>query len=415
MRATVHALSLLRARRASSLVAASAAAASPPALAAAAAPPAPPPLAGARVRALAPAPRYVVSTPIGALRDITLRALDVLAAADAILCEDSRATRRLLTAHGLVARNFGGGEFEEVPWATDADADVGGGGGGDGDGEVEGAGEGAGEGASAAASAAVAALAAAASPRILIGGARADAALARLRQGQSLALVSDAGTPSLSDPGARIVAAARAAGFAVRSVPGASAPLAALACSGWDVHSHYAAGRSGFAERAAAARQRRRAASAGFGPVESAAAERFSAAEGAGANSNEATASPGFVFLGFLPPPGAARRQLVAQVAREPGTSSRTVVLFEAGRRLRRTLLELGEACEGGGGGGGSGNSGEGDGSVGGVRAVLVCRELTKLHEEQRAFASLRSAAAAYWDGAESRGEFTILVGPRRQ
>ena len=95
-RATVHALSLLRTRRASSLVAASAAAASP--RAPAAAPPAPPPLAGARVRALAPATLYVVSTPIGALRDITLRALDVLAAADAILCEDSRATRRLLTS-----------------------------------------------------------------------------------------------------------------------------------------------------------------------------------------------------------------------------------------------------------------------------------------------------------------------------
>lgn len=308
-------------------------------------------LAGARARALAPATLYVVSTPVGNLRDITLRALDVLGACDAILCEDSRATRRLLTAHGLVPA--GDGEFDDASWDEAVPA---------------------------------AAAAAAAAPRLLIGGAKPEAALARLRLGQSLALVSDAGTPCLSDPGARIVAAARSGGFKVCAVPGASAALAALAVSGWDVHAHYSSGRSGAGERAAAARKRRRAAAAGFGaPLEPAAM-----------GPDAVISSPGFVFLGFLPPKGSARRAQVSSIASEPGTCTRTVLLFEAGARLARTLRDIDAAAQ-----------------PGLPRAVLVCRELTKLHEESRRFASLAEAAEALEaDGAELRGEFTILVSP---
>jgi len=387
---------LLRARRASSLAA----------LPRAAAPPSP--LAGDRVRPLLASTLYVVSTPIGSLRDITLRALDVLAAADAILCEDSRATRRLLTAHGLVAG--GDGEYQDAPW-DDEPA------GADGD---------------------VALLPqsqqpllppptappppmpppppplprfATIAPRVLIGGARADAALARLRQGQSLALVSDAGTPCLSDPGAQLVAAVLAAGFAVRSVPGASAALAALAVSGWDVHSHYASGRSGAAERSAAARRRQRALKAGFAPL-SAGASGGNDSSSSLESADGPTASPGFVFLGFLPTSGSARRAQLAAIAGEPGTCSRTVLLFETGARLGGTLRELEAACAAAA----AAAAAPAPAPVP-PRSVLVCRELTKLHEQQQEFGSLAAAAAAFADGegAELRGEFTVLIGPRAE
>jgi 16S rRNA C1402 (ribose-2'-O) methylase RsmI len=362
------------------------AAASAVAAVAAAAPP-PPQLAGSRARPLEPATLYVVSTPVGALRDITLRALDVLATADAILCEDSRATRRLLTAHGLIAG--GDGEFEDAPW---------------GDAGVE---EGPGVVPRAAATAA-----ASIAPRILVGGARADAALARLRLGQSVALVSDAGTPCLSDPGAQIVAAALAAGFAVRSVPGASAALAALVVSGWDVHSHYGAGRSGATERAAAARRRQRAARAGFAPLDSGGGGR-GGAEGSDGIGHGATASPGFVWLGFLAPSGAARRAQLAAIASEPGTCSRTVMIFEAATRLQRTLRELDAACSAAASAATAGVAAVAAATAAAPRAVLVCRELTKLHEEQRRFGSLAEAAEAFAAGdAELRGEFTVLIGP---
>ena len=119
---------------------------------------------------------YVVSTPIGNLRDITLRALDVLAAADVVLCEDTRVTGKLLNAYGLKKKLE---RYDEHA-------------------------------------------AAAARPRIL----------ALLKAGGRVAQVSDAGTPLISDPGYRLAVEAIEAGFKVYPIPGASAALAGLAGAG---------------------------------------------------------------------------------------------------------------------------------------------------------------------------------------
>jgi 16S rRNA (cytidine1402-2'-O)-methyltransferase len=119
---------------------------------------------------------YVVSTPIGNLRDITFRALDVLAGADAVLAEDTRVAAKLLSAYGLAR------PIERYDDHADERA----------------------------------------RPRIL----------ERLQGGATLALISDAGTPLVSDPGYRLVREAAALGLRVVPIPGASAALAALAVAG---------------------------------------------------------------------------------------------------------------------------------------------------------------------------------------
>ena len=119
---------------------------------------------------------HVVATPIGHLRDVTLRALDALAAADLIACEDTRVTRRLIDRYGITTR---------MTRYDDHNAD-------------------------------------AARPRIL----------EALAAGAAVALVSDAGTPLISDPGYKLVRAAREAGHAVSAVPGPSAVLMALSVAG---------------------------------------------------------------------------------------------------------------------------------------------------------------------------------------
>ncbi len=132
---------------------------------------------------------YLVATPIGNLADITLRALDTLARADVIACEDQRVTRKLLDAHGIVLRGTTRGAAKTVTRALvsyhDHNAH-----------EMR--------------------------PRMI----------ERMRQGQAVALVSDAGTPLVSDPGYKLVRAAVREGLAVTTIPGASAPLAALTLSG---------------------------------------------------------------------------------------------------------------------------------------------------------------------------------------
>jgi 16S rRNA (cytidine1402-2'-O)-methyltransferase len=119
---------------------------------------------------------YLVATPIGNLGDITLRALETLAAADILAAEDTRLTRILLDRYGIRKR--------AVAYHQHNEAEAG------------------------------------------------ERLLAALREGRSVALVSDAGTPLVSDPGFRLVAAALAEGLRVVPVPGASAVLAALAASG---------------------------------------------------------------------------------------------------------------------------------------------------------------------------------------
>ncbi len=119
---------------------------------------------------------YVLATPIGNFADITLRALHVLALVDAVACEDTRNTGHLLTRYGLSKSLIAAHQHNER--------------------EV------------------------------------AEKLIVRLQAGERIALVSDAGTPAISDPGARIVDAVRTAGLRVMPLPGPSAAIAALSASG---------------------------------------------------------------------------------------------------------------------------------------------------------------------------------------
>jgi 16S rRNA (cytidine1402-2'-O)-methyltransferase len=175
----------------------------------------------------------LVATPIGNLGDLSPRAAEVLAAADVVCCEDTRHTRKLLTHAGITARRLVAvHEHNEI-----------------------------------AAAAGLVAMAA---------------------DGATVAVVTDAGLPGISDPGERLVRAAAAAGIRVEVVPGPSAALAGLVVSGLP-------------------------------------ADRF-------------------CFEGFLPRKGGERGARLASIAAEP----RTVVLFEAPHRVRQTAAQLAEACGGG-------------------------------------------------------------------
>ncbi len=218
---------------------------------------------------------YLVATPIGNLGDITLRALETLAGVDIIACEDTRVTRKLTGRFGITTPLTAYHEHN----------------------------------------------AAEARPKLL----------SRLADGQSVALVSDAGTPLISDPGFKLVRAARDAGHQVSTLPGPSAVLAALAVGGLPT-------------------------------------DRF-------------------FFEGFLPPKQAARQKRIATLANVQAT----LVLFEGGSRIASTLADLAAAL--------------------GPRAAAICRELTKLHEEVKC-ENLDVLARLYADGAETRGEFVILVAP---
>ncbi|HWR52188.1 MAG TPA: 16S rRNA (cytidine(1402)-2'-O)-methyltransferase [Bryobacteraceae bacterium] len=129
---------------------------------------------------------YIVATPIGNLEDITLRALRILREADLIACEDTRQTRKLLDHYGIQKPAVSYHEHNEAARATEL---------------VE-----------------------------------------KVRAGQKIALVSDAGTPLVSDPGYRLVSQAAAAGLRVESIPGPSAAIAALAASGLATDAFYFAG-----------------------------------------------------------------------------------------------------------------------------------------------------------------------------
>ena len=172
---------------------------------------------------------YVVATPIGNLADISLRALHVLARVDVVACEDTRHTQQLLRAYGL---DRPGSQLLALHQHNEAEA--------------------------------------------------AHNVLERLGQGQRVAYVSDAGTPAISDPGARLVAAVRQAGFRVMPLPGASSVTTALSASGM-------------------------------------------------------TGDHGFVFAGFLPSKSTERQLAVQQLAQE----SRAVVLLEAPHRIEALAQAL--------------------------------------------------------------------------
>lgn len=219
---------------------------------------------------------YLIATPIGNLEDITLRALRILRdEADVIACEDTRQTQKLLAHYEIRKPLLSYHEHNEA--------------------------------------------------------ARAAEILERLRLGESVALVSDAGTPLISDPGYRVVAAAVANGYPVVPVPGASAALAALAASGLPV------------------------------------------AE--------------FRFIGFLPAKAAARRKMLQELAQ----SSITVVAYESPHRILDSLLDVKETL--------------------GTRAMVLARELTKIHEE-----FLRGTAdqirRVLLERGSVKGEITVLIAP---
>jgi 16S rRNA (cytidine1402-2'-O)-methyltransferase len=183
--------------------------------------------AAAAMRAL-PSTLYVVATPLGNLRDLTLRALDVLVTASVIAAEDTRVTATLLRRYGIATRAISLHAHNEA--------------------------------------------------------ARVAALLAMLAAGKSVALVSDAGTPAISDPGARLVRAVRDAGYAVIPLPGPSALTAAVSAAGLDAES--------------------------------------------------------FVFLGFLPQKPKARRALLVSFAELPAA----IVVYEAPHRVRSTAADLAAA-----------------------------------------------------------------------
>lgn len=167
----------------------------------------------------------LVATPIGNLEDITLRALRILREADAVLAEDTRRTRGLLTHHGIGTRLISVHEHT--------------------------------------------------------GEAKIDALADELAGGARYALVTDAGSPLVSDPGAALLTACVARGVTVEAIPGASAPIAALSVAGFAV--------------------------------------------------------PSFEFVGFLPRSGPERAEAIERLRAQAGA----IVLFESPNRLHDTLVEL--------------------------------------------------------------------------
>ncbi len=215
---------------------------------------------------------YLVATPIGNLGDISIRALSVLARADAVLCEDTRHSRALLSHFSIPTPTR---PYHEHNAARER-------------------------------------------PRVL----------RELEADARIALISDAGTPLVSDPGFKLVRECLAAGHHVEALPGASAALAALTVAGL--------------------------------PTDT------------------------FLFAGFLPPKGAARKTRIAELKSVPAT----LLFFEAPTRVAETVADLAAGL--------------------GNRPAALARELTKLHEEVRR-APLDELAA---QASDIRGEVVILVGP---
>ena len=221
-----------------------------------------------------PGTLYIVPTPIGNLEDITLRALRVLREASTIACEDTRVTANLLRhfeiPHKRLISYFAGNEA-----------------------------------------------------------ARVGGIIATLEGGEDVALVSDAGTPGISDPGTRLVAAAIAAGITVVPLPGPTALVAAVTASGL--------------------------------PTDA------------------------ILFEGFLPHKKGRQTALRKLAAEE-----RTVVLYESPHRIVKTLRELAE-------------------HLGDDRRAVVCRELTKMHEEINR-ATLAELRDDYAGRPSIRGEFVVVI-----
>ncbi len=216
---------------------------------------------------------YVVATPIGNPDDISARAIRILGEVNAIACEDTRRTGSMLASHGIRTPTLSYYEHNEER--------------------------------------------------------RTPELIERLAAGEKIALVTDAGTPAISDPGFRLVRAALEAGVRVVAVPGASAVIAALSIAG--------------------------------------------------------LATNRFTFEGFLPPRDGPRRKLLEGLRRE----HRTMVFYEAARRLADTLAEMVAA-------------------FGASRIAAVVREITKTYEETIR-GSLDELAHRFRE-QPALGEVTIVV-----
>ena len=216
---------------------------------------------------------YLVATPIGNLADITERALKVLSEVDFVAAEDTRNSGLLLSRLGL--------KKPMVSYHDHNRAERG--------------------------------------PEIV----------ERLKNGESCALISDAGMPAISDPGEDLVALCASEGIKVSIIPGACAAVSALALSGLSTR-------------------------------------RFS-------------------FEGFLPPSGKERKKRLTDISKE----ERTLIIYEAPHRLKKTLSELAEY-------------------FGGERRIALCRELTKLNEEILRFTI--AGAIEYYEITEPRGEYVLVI-----
>jgi 16S rRNA (cytidine1402-2'-O)-methyltransferase len=224
---------------------------------------------------LLPGTLVIVATPIGNLGDFTRRAIDSLSDAGVVACEDTRVTAKLLSAYDIHTPMLAYHEHN----------------------------------------------AARVRPQLI----------ERLKRGQIVALVSDAGTPLVSDPGYKLVEAAIAENITVTAAPGASALLTALVLSGLP--------------------------------------------------------SDRFLFAGFLPPKGPARRTEIRSLSAVPAT----LIFYEAPQRIAKVLADLL--------------------AVLGPRPAAVARELTKRFEEVRR-GPLNMLAAHYEAADQPKGEIVILVGP---
>lgn len=219
---------------------------------------------------------YIVATPIGNLKDITLRAIETLKDVGYILCEDTRVTGKLLSAFLIEKRMVSFNEFNEVKKSAEV--------------------------------------------------------LSDLEKGQSIALVSDAGTPLISDPGYKLVRDAIAKEIKVESIPGPSAVITALTVSG--------------------------------------------------------LAPDRFLYLGYLPKKDGKRRKLLEDVKKVRDAFHATVIFYESPFRILKTLGDVRDII------------GDAD--------CVICRELTKMHEEVRR--ERISGAIEHFSSTAPRGEFTLLI-----
>jgi 16S rRNA (cytidine1402-2'-O)-methyltransferase len=219
---------------------------------------------------------YVVATPIGNLRDISLRALDVLGSVDVIAAEDTRNTANLLAHHGI-----SGPRLLSLHQHNERKA--------------------------------------------------AEKIIGLMSQGQSVALVTDAGTPAISDPGMLLVQSVRESGYKAIPIPGANAAMAALSVSGLD--------------------------------------------------------STHFLFYGFLPNKGTARRRELQAMAELPYT----LVFYEAPHRIAECVEDL-------------------QSIFGGQRQIIFAREITKYFESIHTCLLEDAANWLNTDPNNQRGEFVLLV-----